>query len=114
MKCFVPTEPLYRCDDHAYVIEADSRIDASTQFTEYVVPAPADRVHVVELPYQLLTTLLTDNFAMLVRPRSLHVYVATGYGPWLIEMCLSMLKGRYSQKNSYILSGNMLCSVFRN
>lgn len=114
MKCFVPIDPYYRCDDHAYVIEADSRSDASVRFTEYVTPPPADRVHVVELPYQLLMTLRSDNFAMLAMPESLHVYVVTGYGPWLVEMCLSLLKGQYSLKNSYILTGDMLVSAFRN
>ena len=114
MKCFVPTDPYYRCDDHAYIIEADNRKEASMKFTRYVVPAPDDFVHVVELPHKLLTTLRNDNYAMTTRPTSLQVYVVTGYGPWLIEMCLSMLKGHYSQKNSYILSGDMLVSAFRN
>lgn len=114
MKCFVPTDPYFRCDDHAYVIEAESRNEASLKFTRYVMPPPVDGVHVVELPHRLLTTLRNDNYAMLTRPESLHVYVVTGYGPWLIEMCLSMLKGHYSQKNSYILPGDMLVSAYRN
>ena len=114
MKCFVPTDLYYRCDDHAYIIEADSRKEASMNFTRYLVAPPDDLVHVVELPHRLLTTLRTDNYAMSTRPTSLNVYVATGYGPWLIEMCLSMLKGHYSHKNSYILSDDMLVSAYRN